>query len=196
MNFKLTAISTFALAAISIVNPALAQEITNSQYQAGEFTITLGSDDSYQGCDHRNRCIKLYGSQSVRDDGYRGKLWFNGEYTDAVSWRDGGGKNMRLNILKGDRRIFSSELVPIEKVELKWLIECNVTGIQTGQLAVRISPGGKSRAGLNNGNQVRVIREQANWAYVEVERGPNSQVTGLQGWVNSNYLRCTKEPID
>ncbi len=116
MKFKLTAISTFALAVISVVNPTLAQGITNSQYQAGEFTITLGSDDSYEGCDGHNHCIKLYGSQSVRDNGYRAKLWFNGEYTYGVSWREGKEGNMRLNILKSDRRIFSRDLVPIKKL--------------------------------------------------------------------------------
>lgn len=193
MNIKLTAIiGSLAVAATSLVNPVFAQEIT--KYKAGEFTITLGSDDSYQGCDSRNRCIKLQGSQSVRDDGYRGKLWFNSEYTYAVSWRENEEGNMHLNILKGNRRIFTSELVPI--VDLKWITWCDVKDIQTGQLALRFSPGGKSKAGLDNGNSVRVIREQKNWAYVEVERGPNDRVKGLQGWVNSNYLRCTQEPID
>ncbi|MEC4813439.1 MAG: SH3 domain-containing protein [Scytonema sp. PMC 1069.18] len=196
MNLKITAIGVIALAAASIVSPVIAQEITYSQYQARNFTITLGSDDSYSGCDSHNRCIKLYSSQSIRDDVYIGKLWFNGEYTYAVSWREGGGGNMRLNILQGDRSIFTSELVPIEKVDLKWVTWCDVTNIKTGQLAVRFSPGGKSKAGLNNGNTVRVIREQGNWAYVAVEQGPNARVNGLQGWVNSNYLHCTQEPID
>ncbi|BAZ41652.1 hypothetical protein NIES4101_76190 [Calothrix sp. NIES-4101] len=68
---------------------------------------------------------------------------------------------------------------------------CTVTGIQTGQLALRFSPNGKSRAGLNNGNQVVPIQARGNWFYVRVISGPNNRVTGLKGWVNSNYLYCS-----
>ncbi|NJL64489.1 MAG: hypothetical protein HC903_25030 [Methylacidiphilales bacterium] len=67
---------------------------------------------------------------------------------------------------------------------------CTVTGIETGQLALRFKPNGKSRAGLDNGNEVRPIRWQGNWAYVQVLYGPNSRINGLKGWVNSNYLYC------
>ena len=67
---------------------------------------------------------------------------------------------------------------------------CSVTGIQTGQLALRLSPNGKSKAGLNNGNTVLPIRTQGNWSYVRVISGPNNRVNGLEGWVNSNYIAC------
>jgi hypothetical protein len=67
---------------------------------------------------------------------------------------------------------------------------CDVVNIQQGQLALRLSPNGRSRAGLNNGNTVRLIREQGIWFYVKVVQGPNSRVNGLEGWVNSNYLSC------
>ncbi|MCV3212987.1 hypothetical protein OGM63_05500 [Plectonema radiosum NIES-515] len=67
---------------------------------------------------------------------------------------------------------------------------CSVTGIQTGQLALRLSPNGKSKAGLNNGNTVLPIKTQDNWYYVRVISGPNNRVNGLEGWVNSNYIAC------
>ncbi len=68
---------------------------------------------------------------------------------------------------------------------------CNVVNIRTGQLAVRFSPNGKSRAGLDNGNTVALLRQgSAPWAYVRVIDGPNRGVNGLEGWVNSNYLSC------
>lgn len=70
------------------------------------------------------------------------------------------------------------------------IVNCQVTNIQTGQLALRFSPNGRSRAGLNNGNLVRFIRNQGIWYYVRVLEGPNSRVNGLEGWVNSNYLEC------
>ncbi|GAB1538849.1 hypothetical protein NUACC21_15130 [Scytonema sp. NUACC21] len=152
--------------------------------------ITLGSDDSYEECDSQNYCFTLYGSQSMSDRRYNKKQWKNGEYTYAVFWREGKGDNMRLNILKGDRRIYTSELIPV--AELKRVISCNVTGIYTGQLPVRFSPRGKSKAGLNNGNTVRAIQKQNNWMYVEVEQGSNPGVKGVRGWVNSDYLTCTK----
>lgn len=67
---------------------------------------------------------------------------------------------------------------------------CDVVNIQSGQLALRFSPNGKSRAGLNNGNIVRYLKRQGIWSYVRVIRGPNRQVNGLEGWVNSDYLNC------
>lgn len=67
---------------------------------------------------------------------------------------------------------------------------CSVTNIQTGQLALRLSPNGKSKAGLNNGNTVLPIKTQGNWSYVRVISGPNNRVNGLEGWVNSNYIAC------
>lgn len=68
---------------------------------------------------------------------------------------------------------------------------CDVVGIQTGQLALRFTPNGRSRAGLDNGNLVRPIRTGPDpWLYVRVVQGPNRSVNGLEGWVNSNYLAC------
>ena len=70
-------------------------------------------------------------------------------------------------------------------------VSCNVTNIQTGQLALRFSPNGKSKSGLNNGNTVEVLRYGSGvWSYVRVLNGPNNRVNGLEGWVNSNYLAC------
>jgi hypothetical protein len=70
-------------------------------------------------------------------------------------------------------------------------VSCDVVNIQSGQLAVRSSPNGRSKAGLNNGNTVRWIKDgPAPWVYVRVINGPNRQVNGMEGWVNSNYLSC------
>ena len=67
---------------------------------------------------------------------------------------------------------------------------CDVINISQGQLALRFTPNGESRAGLNNGNTVRPLQQQGMWSYVQVFNGPSSQVNGLKGWVNSNYLTC------
>lgn len=68
---------------------------------------------------------------------------------------------------------------------------CDVINIKTGQLALRFTPGGKSRAGLNNGNVVKWLRDgNSPWVYVRVLQGPNRRVNGLTGWVNSDYLSC------
>lgn len=70
-------------------------------------------------------------------------------------------------------------------------VSCDVVNIQSGQLSVRFSPNGRSKAGLNNGNTVRWIKDgSAPWVYVRVINGPNRQVNGMEGWVNSNYLSC------
>ena len=67
---------------------------------------------------------------------------------------------------------------------------CDVINISQGQLALRFTPNGESRAGLNNGNTVRPLQQQGMWSYVRVFDGPSSQINGLEGWVNSNYLTC------
>jgi hypothetical protein len=81
-------------------------------------------------------------------------------------------------------------------VAQNWATFCSVINIQTGQLALRFSPNGKSRAGLNNGNTMVLLKQEGIWAYVRVIGGPNRRVDGLEGWVNSNYLSCSSEPID
>lgn len=70
---------------------------------------------------------------------------------------------------------------------------CVVARIRTGQLAVRFTPGGESRAGLNNGDTVRLLDFQGNWAYIRIVDGPNPQLNGVEGWVNSDYLDCWRE---
>lgn len=71
-------------------------------------------------------------------------------------------------------------------------VTCIVTNIQTGQLALRVAPNGRARAGLDNGNTVVLLREGTDpWVYVRVVTGPNRRVNGLEGWVNSDYLSCS-----
>lgn len=68
---------------------------------------------------------------------------------------------------------------------------CSVTNIRTGQLALRFSPNGQSRAGLDNGNTVELLQDgPGDWRYVRVLDGSNRRVDRLEGWVNSNYLTC------
>jgi hypothetical protein len=68
---------------------------------------------------------------------------------------------------------------------------CSVINIETGQLALRFSPNGKSKAGLDNGNSVAWLKSGATpWAYVRVTNASDSKINGLEGWVNSNYLSC------
>ena len=62
--------------------------------------------------------------------------------------------------------------------------------IQRGQLALRFTPNGESRAGLDNGNIVRPLKKQGIWLYVRVIDGSDVRVKGLEGWVNSDYLAC------
>ncbi len=72
---------------------------------------------------------------------------------------------------------------------------CTVRGLQQGQLALRPQPNGRPFAGLNNGNVVQAFAgtlDENNlvWDEVKVINGPNSQVEGRVGYVNSNYLSC------
>lgn len=100
------------------------------------------------------------------------------------------GPSSRVNSLEGWVNANYLSCTQASEVNSSPQIFCDVVNIQTGQLAVRFSPGGRSRAGLNNGNTVKWLRDGNNsWVYVRVVDGP-SAVKGVEGWVNSNYLSC------
>ncbi|WP_339394292.1 hypothetical protein [Nostoc sp. UHCC 0870] len=105
---------------------------------------------------------------------------------------------MQVATYNGDKRIMRRKLteIAVPVMPLTWATWCDVVNIKSGQLALRLTPNGKPRAGLNNGNHLQLHQQQGIWAYVTVINGPNKKVEGLKGWVNSNYLSCTKEPID
>ncbi|MEH1936745.1 MAG: hypothetical protein V7L14_24190 [Nostoc sp.] len=173
-------------------------------YRAGEFIITLDDAENgktYRGCDVQGKCINLEYGTSWRDQGYRGITWENGDYTYSVSWRENANEGMYLNIYNKGQQILHRQLVAITEnavpvVPRKWTTSCDVVNIKSGQLALRDSPNGRTRAGLDNGNNVLLKEQEGIWAYVSVIQGTNIRVNGLSGWVNSNYLRCTKEPIN
>lgn len=76
-------------------------------------------------------------------------------------------------------------------------INCSVVNIRTGQLALRFSPNGKSRAGLDNGNTLELLRGgSGDWRYIRVLDSPNYRINSLEGWVNSNYLACSGAGVD
>jgi hypothetical protein len=194
MNLKL-----LLAAAITTCIVTTATQAKADTYRAGKFKVTINSH-TYIGCDAKNQCIQLEDGTKWQDNGYRGMTWSNGDYYYSVSWKEDSDDGMYLTIVNKSKRIFREKLVSVEetvpKVDLKWAIWCDVVNIKTGQLALRFTPNGKSRAGLNNGNHVLLKKQDGIWAYVNVIRGANKQVEGLEGWVNSNYLSCTKEPID
>jgi hypothetical protein len=83
------------------------------------------------------------------------------------------------------------DIVPDQyQAQAATVVYCEVVNLRQGQLAVRFSPGGDARAGLDNGNWVRYIEGTGTWYLIEVVEGPNRRVNGVQGWVNSNYLDC------
>lgn len=105
-----------------------------------------------------------------------------------VSVRVINGPNRAVNGLEG---WVNSDYLSCGETSETPQVSCDVVNIQSGQLAVRSSPNGRSKAGLNNGNTVRWIKDgSAPWVYVSVINGPNRQVNGMEGWVNSNYLSC------
>lgn len=203
MNKSLKTFFITAILAASLIG-ATATHAKADTYRAGEFTITLGNGENgktYIGCDTKGKCINLEGGTSWRDNGYRGITWENGDYTYSVSWRESSNEGMYLNLYKGDRQILRRQLIAVAEnavpvVPAKLVTWCNIVNIKSGQLALRYSPNGQSRAGLNNGNHILLKKQQGIWAYVNVVQGSNTRVNGLEGWVNSNYLSCTQEPID
>ncbi|MHC0065638.1 hypothetical protein ACWATR_22520 [Nostoc sp. UIC 10890] len=75
---------------------------------------------------------------------------------------------------------------------------CEVTGLQSGQLALRTTPGGKSTAGLENGNNITLLKPDivslqgrpTPWVNVRVTNSSNNRIVGREGWINSQYIDC------
>ncbi|MBN3909900.1 MAG: hypothetical protein HWQ35_26190 [Nostoc sp. NMS1] len=82
---------------------------------------------------------------------------------------------------------------------------CEVTRLQSGQLALRATPGGKSIAGLDNANNITLLKPDivslqgrpTPWVNVRVTNSPNNKILGREGWINSEYIDCySKESND
>ena len=177
-------------------------------YRAGQFTVT-DTTDGYRVCKSNGKCVSLNTSNFLirgRDDGYRWSRWDVGKYFYGISYAEGDTSSKEMNFSFGstgktEKLIFKGRLTPVaqraEQVEISWATTCYVTNIQSGQLAIRKSPEGRSLAGLDNGNSVLLKKKQGNWNYVKVVQGSSSEITNLSGWVNSKYLTCdAPEPID
>jgi hypothetical protein len=75
---------------------------------------------------------------------------------------------------------------------------CEVTGLQSGQLALRASPSGKSTGGLDNGNNITLLKPDivslqgrpTPWVDVRVTNSLNNRVLAREGWINSGYIDC------
>ncbi|MDM9581778.1 MULTISPECIES: hypothetical protein [unclassified Nostoc] len=75
---------------------------------------------------------------------------------------------------------------------------CEVTGLQSGQLALRATAGGKSTTGLDNGNNITLLKPDivslqgrpTPWVEVRVTNSPNNRILGREGWINSEYILC------
>jgi hypothetical protein len=172
---------------------ALAESTT---YRGSGFTVTITSNETgyhYHGCDSKNNCINLDGGSRWRDGGQQGLFWFgkDSNYTYGISHNSD--SSIRLVAAKKTKRLLDIKLFPVAtQARSNDSATCQVTNIQSGQLALRSSPGGASLAGLDNGNSVVVEKKQRQWAYVRVTQSSDRSVTNLQGWVNSSYLACDR----
>jgi hypothetical protein len=74
------------------------------------------------------------------------------------------------------------------------IYNCEVVNIESGQLALRVSPGGRPFAGLDNGDIVTLAGKSQRgrrWVQVTVDNASNSKLNNKSGYVNSNYLSCS-----
>jgi hypothetical protein len=75
---------------------------------------------------------------------------------------------------------------------------CEVTGLKSGQLALRTTTGGKATAGLDNGNNITLLKPDivslqgrpTPWVKVRITNSPNKKILGREGWINSQYILC------
>ncbi|MBD2579236.1 SH3 domain-containing protein [Oscillatoria sp. FACHB-1406] len=185
---KILAISTL-LAGLLFATSAKADT-----YQGGGYTVTIGGADgevSYRGCDDRGNCLYIP-QVSFRQRG--SLIWENSGYTYNMSPLGTNDGRYRLKVFAPNGNvILNVEMSPVATSSSERISElnCVVTNLQSGQLALRRSPGGEAIAGLDNDNIVRYLRGSGDtWVYVRVIRGPNSRVNGKEGWVNFNYLEC------
>jgi hypothetical protein len=81
---------------------------------------------------------------------------------------------------------------------------CEVMGLKSGQLALRATAGGKPKAGLDNGNNVTLLKPDilsrqgrpTPWVNVRVTNSSNNRVVGTEGWINSEYINCYSNQSD
>lgn len=182
---------------------ANAAQADTSTYRGGGFTVSISSGEAgyhYHGCDSKGHCIDLDNGERWRDGDARGIGWFSEDrkYNYNITFHNG---PIVLVAAKGPKILLRLRLSPVtdkvERANVQWATYCQVTNISSGQLALRSSPNGKSFAGLDNGNSVLLKKKQGNWDSIHVISGSNSSVNNLEGWVNSNYLKCSApEPID
>ena len=73
-------------------------------------------------------------------------------------------------------------------------VYCRVTGIRTGQLALRHESNGTAFAGLSNGDRVQAFGgspvKGLIWYSIKVLQGSNPKINGKEGVVNAKYLTC------
>ena len=145
----------------AILATSTAAHAESQSYSGVGFTVTFTSDDKgyhYQGCDAKNNCIYLPNGERWRDRGVQGVGWFtaDGKYTYSISHQEG--NSILLVVAQGTKTILRRKLyqvtTKVSMVDLKLATTCKVINIQSGQLALRSSPGGESLAGLDNGNSV------------------------------------------
>jgi hypothetical protein len=75
---------------------------------------------------------------------------------------------------------------------------CEVTGLKSGQLALRTTAGGKPQAGLDNGNNITLLKpdvvslqgRSTPWVNVRVTNSSNKRILGREGRINSEYIDC------
>jgi hypothetical protein len=73
-------------------------------------------------------------------------------------------------------------------------VYCRVTGIRTGQLALRHDSTKTAFAGLSNGDRVQAIGGSPGkgntWYSIKILQGSNPKFNGKEGVVNAKYLTC------
>ncbi|MCX6553238.1 MAG: hypothetical protein NTY02_19915 [Acidobacteria bacterium] len=81
-TMKLVAVAACVVA--TLVAPLLARA---DKFSGGGWTVTIGDDGSYTGCDAQNRCLRIESYDQQSQGAY---VWSNGGYTYAMSPIDAG----------------------------------------------------------------------------------------------------------
>jgi RNase P/RNase MRP subunit p29 len=197
-NKTLATISLFSLSLLSLVFSPIAFAINTSSVASQNTRQSLTLVAQQQIC----RVVNIQTGQLAlrHSPGGESRAGLNNGNTVAFLYRGGvpwayvrviNSPNRRVNGLEGWVNANYLSCNQASEVNTSPQIFCDVINIQTGQLALRFSPGGESRAGLNNGNTIKWLMDgNSPWVYVRVVDGSNARLNGLEGWVNSNYLSC------
>lgn len=181
-------------------------------YRGGGFTVTVGSDASYRGCNAKNQCLEIPRVFSIQQGIY---TWVNGDYTYTLSPAESSGQ-YRLQVFDPSRTAVVNTLLssvsatnptptpanPEFAQELADNTQCSFIVADSGSVNIRKGPGTQYGvvAQLKRGDGVRAQYREGNWVKIAAKvngTAPNETFEPIDGWVANQYINgCSEDRFE